>query len=125
MPLKYANPEEAKTLAYQYYNACIDKHNRTNAIKDHQEMVRARKDYQNKAQYARNHQGDVQDPNKSLSLVIQELEAQRDTLREKNSQLRRALTIANRQLATPVDQRDPKVLHNLRKIEHDRFYSGE
>jgi hypothetical protein len=128
MPLKYADPEEVRTVAFHYYQSCIDKWKRTNHSKDQAEMLRARKDYQTKAQYARTHHKDIlPDSCASPNQIIDYLNAELTKQREKNKKLRRALSLANEQLRIPcstcgklVDKRDLKILHNLRLAEYSR-----
>ena len=121
--LKYADPEAAKLEAFQYYQSCVDRCNRTKHTKDQIEMIRARKDYQNKAQYARNHQRLSNEADNNV-LIAQQAQ-QIIKLQEKNRQLRKALMAANQQLRLPIDKRDPQMLHKLRLVEHNRAYSGE
>lgn len=118
MPLKYLNPNAAKTEAYQYYQSCIDRYARTKHNKDHAEMIRARKDYVNKAQYARNHHPDILNPNEQDTRdFIRRQASEIVTLTNKVARLCRALSIANKQLALPVDKRDKNVLDNLATLE--------
>lgn len=118
MPLKYADPNQVKVEAYQYYQQCIDRYARTKHNKDYIELVRARKDYTNKSQYARNHHPDILNPDQQdLSEFISNQANQIITLTNKIARLRRALSIANKQLALPVDKRDPEVITNLVTLE--------